>query len=66
MPYYRLYCVDGNGRITGRTEFDAMNDAAAIQYARDHHPDSDCEIWELGRKVAFVPSIGEPRLFDPA
>jgi hypothetical protein len=64
MGDYRLYCLDKKGRITERLDFVAQDDATAIQHARDKHPDADCEIWELGRKVAAVPSDGPVQLIE--
>ncbi|WP_046348068.1 hypothetical protein [Sphingomonas changbaiensis] len=54
MPVYRLYCLDRDKHITARADIEADTDAAAIQYARDNHPGDDCEIWELGRRVAVI------------
>lgn len=56
MPiYYRLFCLE-EGRVTLREDFDAQNDEAAIAYARRNHPDSDCELLDLGRLVARIPA----------
>jgi hypothetical protein len=54
MATYRLYCLDQGNHITDRLDFDADDDAAAIALATARYPDSTCEIWELGRKVAVT------------
>ena len=64
MRDYRMYCLDRDRRITQRHDFAAEDDAAAIQHTRDSHPDVDCEIWELGRKIALVPRDGPVKLID--
>lgn len=64
MPEYRIYCLDKNRLITERHELAAADDAAVIQHVRDNHADTDCEIWELGRKIAIVPCDGPTKLID--
>lgn len=54
MPLFRLYCLDNTQHITRREDFDAADDQAAVAYAEATHPDSNCEIWELGRLVARI------------
>ena len=66
MPVYRLYCLDRERHITARTDIEAADDEAAIQYARDHHPDDDCELWELGRKVAVIARSTDSSHVQPA
>jgi hypothetical protein len=58
MPAYKLYCLDDQGHIKSRIEFVGDNDEAAIAHVRQHHFDSACEIWDLGRLVARMPRIG--------
>lgn len=57
MASYRLFCLDGGGHIEHRRDFDADGDDEAIAIARATFPGSDCEIWELGRKVALIPAL---------
>jgi len=54
---YRLFCLDDGGHINHRHDFDADDDEAAVAFARTAFPDSTCEIWELGRKVALIPAL---------
>ncbi|WP_277967655.1 hypothetical protein [Sphingomonas echinoides] len=54
MAAYKLYCLDDQGRITSRIEFVGDSDEAAITHVRQHHFNSDCEIWDLGRLVAKI------------
>jgi hypothetical protein len=61
MREYRLYRLDTSGHVRSRHEFDAVDDAAAVQHARDAHGECDCEIWERARKVAVVPRDGPVR-----
>lgn len=54
MPEYKLYCLDGGGRITRRHEFEAPDDEAAARMARDHASGIDCELWSGARKVLLI------------
>jgi len=55
---YKLYCLDRGGRITRRHEFEALDDTGAIEFAREHYPETDCELWSGTRKVGLVPAHG--------
>lgn len=57
MASYRLFCLDEGGHIRERHDFDADDDNDAVAFARARFPTSDCELWELGRKVALVPAL---------
>ena len=56
MPAYRLYCLDGAGRIQSARWIAADDDGQALLYAAaqecdEHH----CELWERGRRVGQIP-----------
>jgi hypothetical protein len=51
---FRLFCLDKNGHIVDRHDFDAEDDDAAIAVARATYTHSLCELWELGRRVAVI------------
>jgi hypothetical protein len=59
VPSYRLYRLDGAGRIVSADWIAADADAEAIRYARERVPESHFELWERGRLVAL--SADEPR-----
>ena len=65
MAEYKLYCLDPKGRIARRHEFEASDDADAIDRARTDHPEESCELWCGTRKVALIPAGGEPVLARP-
>ena len=55
MPGYKLYCLDGAGRITGVAELiEAPSDEDALEAAR-RLDRGRCEIWQGGRLVAVIP-----------
>ena len=55
MAEYRLYCLDGTGRISFAEEIDAASDEEAIARAREMKPDAlVCEVWDGHRLVASV------------
>lgn len=55
MVYYRLYCLDGTGKISLADNVDASDDAAAIETARKMHRGGlKCEIWQRNRLVTTL------------
>ena len=61
MPDYRLYCLDGAGRISLAEWIDAADDQAAIAKARELHGAAlKCEIWQGQRLVAALDRAGDP------
>ena len=65
MAEYKLYCLDPEGRIVRRHEFEGADDAGAIGRARSDFLDQTCELWCGTRKVALIPAGGEPVLAKP-
>jgi hypothetical protein len=63
MSDYRLYCLDGAGRISLAEWIEAADDEAAIAKVRELHRQAlKCEIWQGQRLVAaFGPADGSPR-----
>jgi len=55
MPDYRLYCLDGVGKIGTGEWLDAKNDDEAIVIARLKRLHTKCELWEQNRLVATIP-----------
>jgi hypothetical protein len=51
MAFYRSYRLDKDGRIVERHDFDAGDDAAAIELLGRRFEGSRFELWELGRRV---------------
>ena len=51
LPSYRLYRLDGAGKITGADWIAADDDREAERYAREQSPDGRFELWERGRLV---------------
>jgi hypothetical protein len=50
---YRLYSLDGAGRLSLAEEFVAASDEEAISKARELRPNpTQCEIWE-GRRLVM-------------
>ena len=66
MADYKLYCLDGSGRITRRHDFVADDDEAAIEIGRTTAPTVTCELWCGARRVALLPADGEPVQTRPA
>ena len=53
MPSYRLYCLDGAGRINLADWINAETDEEAVAIARKiEHGARKCEIWQANRLVA--------------
>jgi hypothetical protein len=56
---YRLYHLDGAGRVSGGEWIEADDDHAALKLALGRCKAVHCEVWQGQRLVATVP-IGEP------
>ena len=55
MVDYRLYCLDGAGKISLAADLEAEDDAEAIAIAREKHRHArKCEIWQRNRLVATL------------
>ncbi len=51
MPAYRLYRVDGAGRILAAEWLEAADDEAAIELAGASSNGDRCELWQRQRLV---------------
>jgi hypothetical protein len=60
MPAYRVYCLDGAGKVWGAEWVDADDDAVALQTARRFKDGVRCEVWQGQRLVGRV-QAGENR-----
>lgn len=65
MSDYRLYCLDGAGRIQLAEWIEAASDEQAISQARELKLDAKrCEIWHKDRLVARLNPAGRFELLD--
>lgn len=56
MAEYRLYCLDGDGRIGGAAELIIANsDEEALEAALERKA-APCELWQGRRLVAAIPA----------
>lgn len=51
---YRAYLIDEQGHFLGVHEFDAPNDAAALQQAVKFVDRHDMEVWHRGRRIGRI------------
>ena len=51
MPSYRLYRLDGTGRISGADWIEAADDDEARAKARSQSPSGQYELWERYRLI---------------
>lgn len=59
MPWYRLYCIDGEGSIASVEEFSAQDDLEAVRISRDALTTQPLELWYRSRIVeALSPRKG--------
>jgi len=56
MPNYRLYCLDGNGKIAAAEWIEAADDASALTAARALAKPVECELWLRNRLVDRIPA----------
>ena len=55
MQQYRLYCLDGAGRIGLAEWIEATDDVHAVRLAREQKPTAlKCEVWQGQRLVAAL------------
>lgn len=54
MKEYRMYCLDGDGKIGAGEWFDANDDADALAIVRAKRLSVRCEVWERTRLVGTV------------
>jgi hypothetical protein len=55
VPAYRLYQLDGSGKIDGADWIEASADKEAIGEARARFPDGGFELWQRQRLVRREP-----------
>ncbi len=56
MATYRLYCLDGVGKVASAEWVQADSDEAAIKAAEDLRGVRACELWQKSRLVARMDS----------
>ena len=56
---YRLYCLDGVGKVASAEWIDAVDDQAAIEIADRLRRGRACELWQNSRFVANLGKSGE-------
>ena len=54
MPDFRMYCLDGAGKIGTGEWFEASNDEEALAIVRAKKLSVVCEVWERNRLVGRV------------
>ncbi len=52
MGTYRLYCLDGVGKVASAEWIDADDDNRAVELANELKDGMPCELWEGRRLVA--------------
>jgi hypothetical protein len=52
---YRLYGLDGVDKVASGEWFEADDDQAAIEVAKQMMDGHDCELWQGRRRVARIP-----------
>ena len=55
MPVYRLYCMEGLGKIGRVEELEAKNDKEAVSLAFAKNLEVTCEVWDRDRLIAEIP-----------
>lgn len=54
MPAYRVYCLDGAGKVWAAEWIEAGDDATAMDSARQFKSAVRCEVWQGQRLVGRV------------
>lgn len=56
MATYRLYCLDGVGKVASAEWIEAVDDGAAVTSAEELRGGRTCELWQNSRLVARLDS----------
>jgi hypothetical protein len=56
MTDYKLYCLDGTGKIGSGEWIEATTDNEAITLVRAKKLAVSCELWDRNRLVARIPA----------
>ena len=56
MSDYRLYCLDGVGKIGSGEWIEAKSDDEALVFVRARKLSVSCEVWDKNRRVGVVPA----------
>ena len=56
MATYRLYCLDGVGKVASAEWIEADSDETALEAANDIRNGRSCELWQAGRLVTRMGS----------
>ena len=59
MQQYRLYTLDGVGKISRAETIEAQSDEDAIMIARSAKKHVRCELWQNTRLIASIPAHTE-------
>ena len=59
MPDYRIYLMDGNGKIACAFDFEAHDDLCAFDKANAIRGMGVAEVWQRPRMVAHIEGHGE-------
>ena len=59
MATYRLYCLDGAGKVASAEWIEADDDEAALAASADLREGRACELWQNSRLVARIERNGE-------
>jgi hypothetical protein len=51
---YRLYCLDGVGKVASAEWIQAEDDEMAIEAANNVRDGRSCELWQAGRLIARI------------
>ena len=54
MPAYRIYCLDGAGKVWAAEWIEATDDASALDSARHFKTAVRCEVWQGQRLIGRV------------
>jgi hypothetical protein len=66
MIHYRLYYLDGGGRISSALDLECADDADALATLQEYADGRPMELWQAGRRVlAWHPAAAAPTTNRP-
>jgi hypothetical protein len=59
MVQYRAYVIGSDGRIYRTVPLDCVDDAEAVERAKQLLDGHDIELWQLDRKIAMLDHVAK-------
>ena len=66
LSEYKIYCIDDDGHVAMRHDYDARDDLASLERAKELCGQYEMEVWQGKRFVARVTKDGAASFVEPS